>query len=330
VSRRNTNFKVVVGDGPSYLLKIGPGGQRSTVAREAAVYRALLRAEDGVAAFLPQVYAYEPDEDLLVLELVRDAHDLREHHSRIGRFSKALAAEVGAALGSLHRVTKIAEGAAPHAHPPWALSIHRPDLGVMRESSTANLEVIRIVQRSEGFRHSLERLARDWRVECVIHFDVKWDNFIVPASDGRARSGPLKLIDWELAQEGDPCWDLGSAFAHFLSFWVFSIPVTGETPPQQWPDLARYPLARMRPALTACWTAYRRSRGLEGDAARSALIRSVRFAGARLVQTAYEATQASIEMTGNVIILLQLAANVLARPHEAAVQLLGLPLAEVS
>jgi hypothetical protein len=222
------------------------------------------------------------------------------------------------------------EGTAPHAHPPWALSIHRPDLGVMRDSSAANLEVIRIVQRSEGFSQSLDRLARDWRVECVIHYDVKWDNFIVPASDGRARRDRMKLVDWELAQEGDPCWDLGSAFAHYLSFWVFSIPVTGETPPQQWPDLARYPLARMRPALTACWNAYRRNRDLEGDAARSTLVRSVRFAGARLVQTAYEATQASIEITGNVIILLQLAANVLARPHEAAVQLLGLPLAETA
>jgi aminoglycoside phosphotransferase (APT) family kinase protein len=188
--------------------------------------------------------------------------------------------------------------------------------------------VIKLVQRSPGFGESLERLARDWRVGCVIHYDVKWDNFIVPARDGATRARGLKLVDWELAQEGDPGWDLGSAFAHYLSFWAFSIPVTGDAPPERWPELARYPLARMRPAVAACWTAYRRSAGLEGDAARSALVRAVRFAGARLVQTAYEATQAAIELTGNVVILLQLSANVLARPHEAAVQLLGLPLAE--
>ena len=39
---------------------------------------------------------------------------------------------------------------------------------------------------------------------------LKWDNFIVPATNGRGRIRGLKLIDWELAQEGDPCWDLGS------------------------------------------------------------------------------------------------------------------------
>jgi len=37
---------------------------------------------------------------------------------------------------------------------------------------------------------------------------------------------------------GDPCWDIGSALSHYLSFWLFSIPVTGPCLPsgfRSWP-----------------------------------------------------------------------------------------------
>jgi hypothetical protein len=51
----------------------------------------------------------------------------------------------------------------------------------------------------------------------------------------------------------------------------------------------------------------------------------MRYAGARLVQTAYEQMRWEIELTADMIYLLQLSLNVLHRPLEAAVQLLGIP-----
>jgi len=56
------------------------------------------------------------------------------------------------------------------------------------------------------------------------------------------------------------------------------------------------------------------------------LIRSVRYAGARLVQTAYEQGQTSSLLTSNIVVLLQLALNILQRPADAAFALLGIPL----
>ncbi|MDQ6776943.1 MAG: hypothetical protein M3071_12175, partial [Actinomycetota bacterium] len=52
--------------------------------------------------------------------------------------------------------------------------------------------------------------------------------------------------------------------------------------------------------------------------------RAVQLAGARLVQTAYEAAQMMQALTSSLVLHLQLALNILERPGEAATRLLGL------
>jgi hypothetical protein len=55
------------------------------------------------------------------------------------------------------------------------------------------------------------------------------------------------------------------------------------------------------------------------------LRRSVRYAAARLVQSAFERTQNSAWITSDVICLLQLSLNILQQPADAAATLLGIP-----
>jgi aminoglycoside phosphotransferase (APT) family kinase protein len=316
-SSRNRNYRVVSRSGPSYLVKIGTGDARSTVAREAAIYERL--AVGAMAPYIPRFDRYDPEEDVLVIELV-DGEDLHRHHADGGRFATSTAAALGRALATLHRETWLAEPMQA-AWLPWALSVHRPDLNAIRDLSAGNIELVKIVQRFGDFREELDAIARDWRVACVIHNDVKLDNCIVPES----RRGSITLVDWELSAEGDPSWDIGSVFSHYLSLWLLSMPITVETPPASWPELAQYPLARMRPALAACWTAYADVLGLVGSDAHDRLRHAIRCAAARLLQTGIEYTQFSLQLTSNAICLLQLSLNVLTRPEDAAQMLLGLP-----
>ncbi len=102
--------------------------------------------------------------------------------------------------------------------------------------------------------------------------------------------------------------------------------MTGTVPPARFPELARYPLDEMKPATAACWHAYVDARHLDDASAARDMIRAVRFAGARLVQTAFEAAQMMQQVMSSTVLHLQLAHNVLQRPQEAAVQLMGLPL----
>src|SRR5215207_11284664 len=150
-SRRNRNFKVITEHGPSYLLKqgLGPGGI-ATVAHEAVVYQFLyLRAEkDGLDRYLPRYYEYDPKEQILILQLLRDAQDFREYHARRGHFSTILARAMGKALAAVHRLTRTdgkenEDGYVFPVQPPRALSIHRPEPRMFHNISSANVQHIK-------------------------------------------------------------------------------------------------------------------------------------------------------------------------------------------
>jgi aminoglycoside phosphotransferase (APT) family kinase protein len=134
----------------------------------------------------------------------------------------------------------------------------------------------------------------------------------------------IKVVDWELAGLGDPAWDVGALFGEYLGFWLLSIPITGERPPEQFLDMAQFPLSRIQPALGAFWRSYKGQRGFSEEEGAQFLWRAVAYAACRLLQTAFESSQGASKLTGNALCFLQLSFNVLQRPFEVAAQLLGI------
>ena len=330
VSRRNRNFRVLSEHGSCYLLKqCKSPGETDTLVHEARVYGLLhqVAGESSLLHYLPRVVKYDANEKVLILELLRNARDLRELSQRSNRISNRIGVTLGRALGSLHRISGSALAPAQEIglrnHCPWVLSIHRPSLGIFRDTSSANLQVIRIVQNTAGFGTLLDQLRESWRVDAVIHNDMKWDNCLVLRNTRSSGEPVLKIVDWEFANLGDSCWDVGAVFSAFLSSWAFSVPICGEEPAGYFLELAKHPLARMHPAIRGFWEAYREGRGLGRAESDDFVLRALRFGAARLLQAAFEQMQSSTILTGNVVCLLQLSFNILQRPREALVQLLG-------
>jgi alkylation response protein AidB-like acyl-CoA dehydrogenase len=83
-------------------------------------------------------------------------------------------------------------------------------------------------------------------------------------------------------------------------------------------------MSAMHPAIRACWQAYVARLRLDAHTANHWLLDVVRLCAARLVQTAFEAAQTSMQLTGGIGLHLQVSLNVLQRPRGAAVHLLGL------
>ena len=333
-SQRNRNFKVISEHGPCYLLKqgVGPDGA-ATVAHEASVYQRLQSIAEGarLRRYLPCYYEYDPRERILILQLLSSAQDLRDYQTSRHYFSKLLAVAMGNALGTLHSLMRAQRTDDWDAdefllRPPWILSIHRPDLGVLQEISGANIRLIKVVQSSAEFCQMLYALRERWKPEAFIHQDIRWGNCIVFARPDSTRKTRLKLIDWELAGVGDPCWDVGSVFSDYLSFWLFSIPIAGEDPPDRFMELSRWPLEKMQPAIRSFWQAYVRRMELDAPTADRLLLRAIRYGAARMVQTGFEHMQMSMQLSGNVVCLLQFSLNILRRPQEAVTHLLGIPL----
>lgn len=334
LSRRNRTVSVVCESGPSYVLKLGisPEGI-ATVAHEGRVYRWLHEHPDAgtMRRYLPRCYGYDTALHMLILELLPHSRTLREHQIRTGRCSRRIAAVVGQALASLHRLALgTAGGDVPEgsdARAPWPLHIHVPGLATLQSSSSANRQLIAAVQQRPDVCAALDELREAWRPEALVHHDLRWDNCLVvtPEEAPGRRRPQLRLIDWELAGLGDPCWDVASLFAEYLSFWALSIPATPDEALEPRLERARYPLESVQPAVRACWRSYARHMALDPAARARWLQRITMYTGARLIQTAYEHVQLEVQMTSRGALLLQLAVNILRRPEEALPHVLGLP-----
>jgi Ser/Thr protein kinase RdoA (MazF antagonist) len=330
-SRRNRNFRVLSERGASYLLKQGIGNHGvRTVGHEAAVYRVLREdsGPTGIKRYLPTCHGYDSERGVLMLELLRGAESLREYHFRRHRFPTSLAKQLGEALGGLHHEGPAAAHLTGAKGPAWVLSLHHPDVSIFREASAANLQLIRLLQGQEQFGHLLDELHEGWTSDAFIHGDVKADNVIVFAPKASRRKTRLALVDWEMAGPGDACWDVGSVFGEYLATWLLSMPITGEAPPDRFVELARYPLEAIQPAVRAFWNAYVGRMGFDARSSHRRLTRSVRYGAARLLQTCYESSQTTAHLLGTTRCMLQLSVNILRRPLEASVHLLGIPLSE--
>jgi hypothetical protein len=325
-SSRNRIFVVDSGPTSSFVLKQGTSPEGvAAVVREAAVYKLLWQRGDRITNYLPTKWEYDTVGQVLILCKVNGDRDLGAHQVRTGRFSKTLATSIGDALGALHRETAESVPTTLECPTPWVLSVHKPNLSIFRDASSAALELVRIVQSVPEFGDQLDVLRAGWKPSCLIHHDVKWDNLIACPTDTRGKmTFSLKIIDWEAAQLGDPRWDLGSIFSQYLSRWLFSIPITGRDPPERFPDLANFALGHMQPAIAGCWSAYRKRADLDQAGGAEWLLAAVSYAGSRLVQTAFEAAQVANRLDSSIVLHLQLASNILGRPREAAVHLLGI------
>jgi serine/threonine protein kinase len=322
-SRRNHNFRVVSRDG-SYLLKQAVGlDSVETISHEASIYQMLSSRRH-----IPRFHAYDAEQHVLILELVRDAETLREQHQRSGRASAHTAEQVADALAALHRVTDFHGDGNREALTQCSPvpSSHSPDLKTFRTISSAGLQLIKTVQGQEKLSELLDQLRKEWRPHAFMHGDVRADNFLIPMGGGSGKKRSLKIVDFEYTGFGDPAWDVGSVFAEYLSFWVLSIPIIGGARPDSFLGLASCPLEKVQPSIRSFWRCYAASVGLEKTKSHQMLLLAVRYCGARLLKMAFEMAVASSSASGHLLCLVQVGTNVLLEPAQAAVELLGIPL----
>lgn len=332
VSRRNLDFKVVLDDGPSFLVKQAVAAQTAaTLAHEAAVY-GFLRSTPGrvrLSRYLPHFHDYDQDNQILILPVMQGAESLASYYRRRGRPSSALSRQLGNGLAALHAITDGDTAGWPFPHSePRAFSLHRPDMLAFLTSASASLEFVRILQQSGTLCQGIEAVRAHWRDETMVHGDLRPDNCVVYSESG-GRPTSIFLVDWEFAGPGDPGWDVGTIFAEYLSLWLDSVPLGGEMPVARSVALAGLPLKAIWSSVRAFWQAYKSS--LPGGRApnSAAVVHAVQFGAVRMVQIGFEQSQTENQVSAKSIALLQLASNILERPQESAVQLLGFELHEV-
>jgi Ser/Thr protein kinase RdoA (MazF antagonist) len=332
--RKNRNLRVT-SDAGDLLIKQFEESLRNDafVAREAIFYRYCAEepAVAGTWRLLPRLISSAGNETMII-ELLRDAVPLWSYYEKrtAARFPTATAAAVGCALATLHRefsepailaderLTEFRRGL------PWIMSVHQPSPRVLSGITGANYQALRILQTEENLAKHLDSMRSLWQPSTLIHCDVKLDNVLVDDRDDDAAEGTtdIHLIDWELAQFGDPAWDVGSALHDFLAWWIYTMPHENDF--ETMTRGARFPVDSMQPAIRALWNSYRDERGIpRGEAARF-LHRAIVFSAARLIQSAHEVGNNFNSLAAPSVLMLQLAANILGGIDHARESLFGI------
>ncbi|QAY78208.1 phosphotransferase [Sphingosinicella sp. BN140058] len=326
---RNRAFAVSNGRGPGLFVKQyrpeeGHWSRGSTVETEAAVY-ALAGGSARLAKLLPPLRGFDRGGQILVLDLFEPAESLRRLHVRTGRFSPPVLAALGEALATCHvefgKALRFGgnEIALP-AHRPWILRPDRLEPYRTPSQSVAQAKVVAIVQRHADLIDRLRALEAGWRVNGIIHGDMKWANCLI----ARDASAPdLRLVDWEMAGSGDVAWDVAGILHSCIVAWVRSTRPSAADHAEAIAATATIPLADLQGAARSFFGAYLDRIDLDAVAAAGLLSRAVPYAAARIVQTAFEGAGGDTLVDAHLVLALQLSANMLADP-EAAAGFLGL------
>lgn len=329
---RNRNLKIVRRKSPGFFIKqIGNQSPdyMESMKREATCYRLAKEHPDfqSLHSLLPEFHHFDEKNHILIIELLPNSESLWEYHQRIGRFPLEVAKLQGEKLGAYHSQINIDghqdEIQVFKRQVPWILSIHETNPLYLGQVSQGNSQLIAILQQYPEFQTALAQIKAEWKHTALIHGDIKWENMMLTYRDGE-ESVELKIIDWEIADIGDECWDVGAVLQAYLTFWIFSLPMNNTAGLAETANSSPFDTEGIKPALAAYWTSYAESRNLDESTSRQMLVRCMSCAAARMIQTAYESIQMTPQISPHALCKLQMSMNILREPETAVGDLIGL------
>lgn len=327
-SRRNRNFKVIRTVGPGLFVKQMREMQADamlTLRREAACYD-LARSEPALERLMPPFISYDPLRHVLIVELMPEAESLAEYLARYRVFPDGIGQMLGEALGLYHaRGAGIADHEAvrtlfPHQI-PVVLRLGRGGHDALGQYGRVGPALSAVIHQHPEFEQLLDGVGKEWRLDSLIHGDMKWDNVLVfPAGDRL----DFRVVDWEMADLGDAAWDVGAVLQSALTAWILSMPIGSGLPPERYVAMASLPVEAIRRVLHDFWDAYAAARSFNETERRSEIERSMRFGAARLVWAVIEQRLYAPHLDPAAAALLQVSLNILQNPPKAVAELLDL------
>jgi Phosphotransferase enzyme family len=260
----------------------------------------LIKNEPAFAAlsqYVPSYFGYDTENQVLITEFLPEARNmemfLRLENGELPLFTETLCN----ILAALHiplteTLLNVPSMRFFQKQIPWVMNLGIPNTGAQQTGSP----VMQTVLTNPDFQAMLRDARNRYDFTSLIHGDIKWMNFLVNGPKGREK---INLIDWEIADIGDPLWDVAGIFMSILMMAVAESPYQPK-------DMSGFPINEPIKALAPCWplmagfwrtylqkinyTLHDTSAGLE---------KALHFTGARLIQTAIEYNMHSNELNPN-------------------------------
>ena len=201
---------------------------------------------------------------------------------------------------------------------PWMFTFLQNAETTMPAMSDGTKQCVAAMRQQPEIVSGLAAMQAGWQQTCLIHGDIKWDNFLTTEE-----GDTLKLIDWELADIGDPSWDVAGVLAAYLQTWIFAqsgVPVVAQGPAQ----LSSGRLEDIWPALNSFWHQYAAGMHWTAEQAREQLVRAAYYSSGRLLLTAIEMHIGAPQMFPVLQGVLQQALQILKNPYGCVKEIFGI------
>ncbi len=323
---RNNILRVHVNTGPSMFIKqCGTDTTSiSVLKREASAYQ-LLHGHKSFADFstgIPSLLDYDDQRNVLVTTLQPNTTSLHDHYLKTKTFPVELGARQAKLLAGYHKplTGKKETMAFPHQL-PWVFQLNDFNAYHLFPNNTENGKFIALIQQNGVLSNELQQLKLEWKKTHFIHGDIKWVNFLI----GNGKEGPqLTLIDWELADIGDPCWDVAGLLQSYIAAWIFGFDNQQPTSYQLHAGIQSFELEHMQASIDSFLHTYAYMQGLVNGSRATWLIKVMRYTAARILQTAIEGVVFDPRIQANNMRCMQLAFNIFKDPEAALTHLLGI------
>jgi Phosphotransferase enzyme family len=181
-------------------------GDGRNLARELFVYR-LARWKPSLASVLPMPILVDEERQILAVEHAGDPSaqwplQFAPHPVTY----PGIAARLGAAMAGWHADTRQLSLLPSLSAGVLYLSEDIDAATAGRSAMAARF--MRFMVDDQAFRAVLDEGRALYRPLCLIHGDIRGDNWVL--------CGELKLIDWEMSGAGDPAWDVASVLAEIV------------------------------------------------------------------------------------------------------------------
>jgi hypothetical protein len=254
-------------------------------------------AFERLSGYVPDYFGFDPEKQVLVTEYLADSSNL-EDYARLnhGGLPLHVREELATILASYHFPlgAEVLSSRSVQFFPrqvPWVLNLADTELGAQHtlfsQTQTPN-PVMNAVLGSPDFRTALANIKSEWLATSLIHGDLKWMNLLVHRDEDREK---VKVIDWEIADIGDPLWDVAGILQGFVTNIILYHPSIASESFSLVPGVGLAHLQEAWPLMNHFWQLYRAQTATPEAAPATdaaALAKVLRYTGVRLIQSAIE------------------------------------------
>jgi thiamine kinase-like enzyme len=329
VNTRNNIMKVVMQpDNSLFVKQMGLDAlSKSLFQREINAYLFFNNNDKftTINAAIPVLLDYDADNSIMVTRLVYHAQNLVEHYGENKFFDLTLAKEQATILSAYHIPLDAATDVSMFPKLlPWVLQLDKYAAHEFFANNVESAKIIQLIKDNTLLQGELLKLATTWRYTHFIHGDIKWINFLVTKE---AHGFSQKLIDWELADIGEPLWDIAGLLQSYITTWLLgfdnSNPYQHELPNHSKPFDIKY----MQPSAQAFLYTYMEQNGYTEAYPVDFFTKVMQLTAARIIQTSVEAITFNAKVEANYMRCIQLAFNILKDPMYALVELFNIKIA---